>query len=50
MVATRGPTDPVHAREIEEHERETKRWLLPYAIGILLIAIAFILILRHPYW
>ena len=49
MVTSRGPTDPVHAREIEEHERETNRWLVPFAIGIVLIAIAFVWILLHPY-
>ncbi len=50
MVTSQGPSDPIHAHEIEEHERETRRWLVPFVIGMILIAIAFILVLRHPYW
>jgi hypothetical protein len=37
-----------HITEIAEHERSTRRWILPFAIVMIALIVAFIILLARP--
>jgi hypothetical protein len=37
-----------HLSEIAEHERSTRRWILPFAIVVIAAIVAFIVLLARP--
>lgn len=37
-----------HIAEIAEHERSTRRWMLPFAIVVIALVVAFIVLLARP--
>ena len=37
-----------HITEIAEHERATRRWMLPFAIVVIALVVAFIVLLARP--
>jgi hypothetical protein len=37
-----------HITEIAEHERATRRWILPFAIVMIALIVAFIILLARP--
>ncbi|HEU0037094.1 MAG TPA: hypothetical protein VFQ53_41070 [Kofleriaceae bacterium] len=36
-----------HLHDIEEHERKTQRWILPFAIGLAAILVLWLMFLRY---
>lgn len=37
-----------HITEIAEHERSTRRWILPFVIAVIAAIVAFIVLLARP--
>lgn len=37
-----------HITEIAEHERATRRWILPFAIVVIAAIVVFIVLLARP--
>jgi hypothetical protein len=37
-----------HITEIAEHERSTRRWILPFAILVIAAIVAFLVLLTRP--